>query len=393
MEIAVPAYIKKINRSIILSKIIKHGMISRVDLANMTKLTKATISLQVADLIEEGLVVETQQEYKHVGRKPIMLSLNARAGYALGIDLDYRTITFTLTDLLGNPVHSDKVELDNSNYEEILQVLISKISNYKDTYSQSWCGIVGAVIGIHGTVNNDETIGFVPQHRWFNKDLKGDIEKHLDLVVTIENNANLCAFAEKVYSYHSSENLISVNMYSGIGLGVLMNGKLLKGYLGYTGEIGHMIIDPNGKPCNCGNSGCWEMYASEGSFYKQLSEKLDKPSLNPNDIKDLINARDPVVMIQMDEFINYLVIGLNNIINILNPETLVINSDLLKLLPEAETNIRLKLKSSISSYKEILLSELGTNACVMGACALAIKKFLEIPELSLTTGNEEINRI
>jgi predicted NBD/HSP70 family sugar kinase len=388
MEIAVPAYIKKINRSIILSKIIKHGMISRVDLANIIKLTKATISLQVADLIEEGLVVETQQEYKRVGRKPIMLSLNAHAGYALGIDLDYRTITFTLTDLIGNPLHSDKVELESSNYEEIIQILITKIKSYKEAYSQSCWGIVGVVIGIHGTVNNDETIGFVPQHQWYNKDLKGDLEKHFDLVVTIENNANLCALAEKVYSYHSSENLISVNMYSGIGLGVLMNGKLLKGYLGYTGEIGHMIIDPNGKSCNCGNSGCWEMYASESSFYKQLSEKLDKPKLNYNDIKELINLRDPVVMTQMDEFINYLVIGLNNIINLLNPETLVLNSDLLKLFPEAETNIRLKLKSSISSYKEILLSELGTNASVMGACALAIKKFLEIPELSLTIADK-----
>jgi predicted NBD/HSP70 family sugar kinase len=164
-----------------------------------------------------------------------------------------------------------------------------------------------------------------------------------------------------------------------------MNGKMLKGYLGYTGEIGHMIIDPDGRPCNCGNSGCWEMYASEGSFFKHLSEKLDKPKLNHSDIKNLINTRDPVVMTQMDEFINYLVIGLNNIINILNPETLVLNSELLRLYPEAEMTIRLKLKSSISSYKEILLSELGTNACVMGACAHAIKKFLEIPELSLST--------
>jgi predicted NBD/HSP70 family sugar kinase len=389
MEIAVPAYIKKINRSIILSKIIKHGMISRVDLANITKLTKATISIQVADLIEEGLIVETQQEYKHVGRKPIMLSLNACAGYAIGIDLDYRTITFTVSDLIGNPVHSDKVELENSNYGGVLQILVSKIKNYKETFSQSWCGIVGVVIGIHGTVNNDETIGFVPHHKWYNKDLKGDLEKHLDLVISIENNANLSAFAEKVYSYHSSENLISVNIYSGIGLGVLMKGELLKGYLGYTGEIGHMIIDPNGKPCNCGNYGCWEMYASESSFFEQLSKKLDQPNLTYSNIKNLIIARDPAVMAQMDDCIYYLVIGLNNIINILNPETLVLNSELIRLFPEAERTIRLKLKSSISNYKEILLSELGTNACVMGACALAIKKFLEIPELSLTMADKK----
>lgn len=317
-----------------------------------------------------------------------MLSLNPHAGYALGIDLDDRMITFTISDLLGHPVHAKNVELVNSNYEEILHILIGQINHYKETYSLSQCGIVGVVIGIHGTVKNDETIGFIPKHKWYNKDLKSDLEKHLNLVVSIENNANLCAFAEKAFSCHSSKNLISVSMYSGIGLGVLMNGELIKGYLGYTGEIGHMIIAPDGKPCNCGNTGCWELYASEGSFFKQLTENLDRPIVTYEDIKNLINSRVPVVMAQINEFINYIVVGLINIINILNPETLVINSELLKLFPEVETKIKLKLSSSISSYKEILLSELGTDACVMGACALAIKKYLEIPELSLQSAKK-----
>ncbi|MCM3689786.1 ROK family transcriptional regulator [Neobacillus niacini] len=383
MEIAVPAHMKKINKSVILANIIKHGMISRVELANITKLTKATISTQVSHLIEEGLLIETHQEYYNVGRKPIMLSLNYHAGYAIGIDLDYRDITFTVSDLIGKPIHSDKVELGNSNYDEVLQILISQINKYKETYFQSRYGIVGVVIGIHGTVKNDETIGFVPQHKWQNMNLKKDLEQHLDLAVTIENNANLCAFAEKVFSCHTSENLISINMYSGIGLGVLMNGELVKGYLGYTGEIGHMIINPDGKSCNCGNSGCWELYASEGSFFKQLSKKIGQSKLNYRDIKNFINDRDPVVMNEIDEYIKYIVVGLNNIINLLNPETLVLNSELLKLIPDAESKIKMKLTSSISSYKEILLSKLGTHACVMGACALAIKKFLEIPELSL----------
>lgn len=82
--------------------------------------------------------------------------------------------------------------------------------------------------------------------------LKGDLEQQLDLTVSIVNNANLCAFAEKVCSCHTSESLISINMYSGIGLGVLVNGELVKGHLGYTGEIGHMIIKPDGKPLIAG---------------------------------------------------------------------------------------------------------------------------------------------
>lgn len=102
------------------------------------------------------------------------------------------------------------------------------------------------------------------------------------------------------------------------------------------------------------------------------------------DVKNLVDAGNLEVMIQADEFLKYISIGLNNIINILNPETLVINSELLKLFPDAVSKIKSNLKTSISNYKELFISNLGTNACVMGACALAIKNFLEIPELSLT---------
>jgi predicted NBD/HSP70 family sugar kinase len=384
MELGIGTYLKKINRSLIISKIIAHGKISRADLSILTKLTKATISLQVANLLEEEIIVESQQECNHVGRKPIMLSLNADAGFALGVDLDYQKITFTVSDIIGNPVHSDTVQLENSNYDEVLQLLVDHIREYKEKYSTSRFGIVGVVIGIHGTVKADQTIGFVPQYQWYKKDIKGDLENNLGMNVSIENNANLCAFAEKVFNRHQSENLISISIYSGIGLGVLINGNLVKGYQGYAGEMGHMIINPNGELCNCGNSGCWELYASEVSFFKQLSKKLNKPKLTYKDMENLITSRDPAVMIQMEEFIKYISIGLNNIINILNPDTVVFNSALLQLFPDVESKIKANLKSSISNYKELFISELGTNACVLGACTLAIKNFFDLPDLSIT---------
>ncbi|WP_078549600.1 ROK family transcriptional regulator [Litchfieldia alkalitelluris] len=393
MAIGDAAYIKKINRSQIISKIIEQGMISRADLSKITKLTRATISVQVADLLEEELIVESQQEHNTVGRKPIMLSLNRLAGYALGIDLDFRTISFTVSDLTGNPVRTDHVELENSNYDEVLQILINEIRGYKEKYSHSRFGIVGVVIGIHGIVKNDNTISFVTQHKWYNKDLKGDLERNLHTEIYIENNANLCSFAEKVYTHHQSENLVSVSMYSGIGLGILINGELLKGYHGYAGEMGHMIIIPDGKPCNCGNLGCWELYASENSFLKQLAENLNQHLLSYEEVKELIHANNPVAMQQIEEFLKYIAVGLNNIINLLNPETLVLNSELLKMIPNAESKIKANLKSSISDYKELLISELGTNASVMGACALAIKNFLEIPELSFTIENDILEGI
>lgn len=379
------AYIKKINRALIISKIIEYGMISRADLAKITGLNKATISVQAADLLAEELIIETQQEHKNLGRRPIMLSINHQAGFALGIDLDKKTITFTLSDLNGRPVQIDTIELYTVDYDIILPLLSEKIREYQENYSSSRYGIIGAVVGIHGIVNNDEMIYFVPHHQWRNKNLKEDLQNETGISIYIENNANLCSFAERVFKHHQSENLLSVSLYSGIGLGIMVNGEPLKGYHGYAGEIGHMIVVPDGKPCSCGNLGCWEQYASELSLVKQFAENKNK-DINYDMVHNWMIEQRPEVFKQMKQYIKYLSVGLNNIINLYNPEVLVLNSELLRAYPPALDQIKGQITSSVGHYRELLISEFGNKACSMGACALAIKNFLETSELNLSLG-------
>lgn len=363
MVVGDASYIKKINRGLIISNIIKNDGISRANLSKVTGLNKATITVQVADLLDDKLIVESQQEHNNLGRRPIMLTLNRKAGYALGIDLDNNQMILTLSDLLGYPVHTETIRLQTKDYDEIVAILLEHIHRMKHKCSRSRYGIIGIVIGIHGIVSNDEMIHFVPKLQWRNRNLKADIEKETSLRVYIENNANLCAFAEKVYKHNESDNLLSITMHSGIGLGVLVNGHMMKGHHGYAGEIGHMIVVPDGERCSCGNHGCWELYASETSFYENVSEH------------DLIK--------QMEQFIKYVAIGLNNVINLYNPETLILHSELLRQYPDAIEKIKQHLTSTISHYRELLLSDLGKEACVMGACAFAIRNFLEVSDLSL----------
>jgi predicted NBD/HSP70 family sugar kinase len=376
------AYIKKFNRSIILREIVKEGMISRADLSKVTALTRATISAQVADLLDEGLIIETQLEHFSVGRKPIMLSLNNTAGYALGIDLDYGQISFTLSDLLGCPVTSNKVELNTTNYSEILQLLIGQIKKYKAEYSDSRYGIVGITIAIHGLVGKDEIIHYVPRFKWKEINLKADLEKAIGLDVFLANNANLSAFAERVFVHHETNNLLSATLYSGIGLGMMMNNEFFQGHDGFAGEIGHMIVVPGGKPCNCGNQGCWEKYASETSIFTYLSESRNINNLTYEQIQKWLDEGDKEVHEMMEQFIYYLSIGLNNMINMYNPDVLVLDSELLRMYPNSLEKIRENLTSSISHYRELLISSIGKKSSVLGACALAIKLFLDVPLLN-----------
>lgn len=385
------AYIKKINRSIILGKIIEHGMISRADLSKITGLNKATISVQVANLLNEELIYETTQEHNVVGRRPIMLSINNDAGYVLGIDFDYRNIQYTVSDLGGNPVHYDSVTLQTDHYDEIVSLLANHIKTYQENYSNGRYGLVSVTIGIHGTINNDESINFVPTYQWKNKDLKADLEQILASNISIENNANLSAYAERVYMHHESNNLLCILLSSGIGTGIMIDGKLHKGYHGYAGEMGHMIISPNGRNCRCGNQGCWELYASEPSFLEDLGKLLDRPDLTFDDVQMLITEKDLQTITFIEQFIVDLSIGLNNIINLYNPETLVLTSELLKLFPNIIDEIKSNLHSSVSEYGNLEISELGNKSCVMGACALAIQEFLGVPELILTMEETSIS--
>ena len=383
------SYIKKINRSLILKNIVEHGMISRADLSKIVGLNKATISVQVADLLEENLIYETQLEHFSIGRRPIMLAVNGKAGYVLGIDVDHHQIQFTVCDLTGRTIQSDTLNLQSDNYDEIVQILIKHIKRYARKYAKSHFGLVSVVIGIHGTINKDESILFVPKYNWHRKNLKLDLEQELENIdIFIENNANLSANAERVYHYHHSNNLLTIILTSGIGAGIMIDGKLHKGYNGYAGEMGHMIIVPDGEPCKCGNLGCWERYASEPTLVSQLSKQLNIPGLTHKDVQTMIVKQDPIINEYIDQFIKYLSIGLNNIINLYNPESLVLNSELLRLYPNAIQKIESNLTSSMSNYHELTISELGNEACVMGACALAIQRFLDVPELIYSLSRE-----
>ena len=117
-------------------------MISRADISKVTGINKATISAQVAELLEEELVCEKEIEYNQVGRRPIMLSINKESGYVLGIDLDYGTILYSLADLQGNLIHSYTEITETDQYEEIVNLLQLQIQEFQDKCAGSRYGLI-----------------------------------------------------------------------------------------------------------------------------------------------------------------------------------------------------------------------------------------------------------
>ena len=374
--------IKSLNRKIILEKMIANKCISRAQLSKDTGLNKATVSTQIAQLLKEDLVLEIRLDASSGGRKPILLSLNAAAGYVIGIELDRDHMHCILTDLKGDIQRRAYVAIDTSSFEHTKRTLKHKIYEMIAIMPHSQYELVGIGIGIHGIVDKDGKIAFAIHSNWKDVDLKNEMERTFKVPVWVDNNTNLCAYAEKTFSV-DDKNLLCITASSGIGLGIIIDNVVFKGLNGFAGEVGHMIIREDGKKCSCGNSGCWELYASEKAFLEEIAVQKKVNQCSIQDVKAWIAAKDATTLKQLEIFSVDLSIGINNIINAFNPETIIVNSEIIALYPEVITQIKKALSSRMNDYRRIVCSNLGKDACILGACAIAITHFLKISDLKL----------
>ena len=234
--------------------------------------------------------------------------------------------------------------------------------------------MIGICIGIHGVVY-DNKILFTPYSPYTEIDFVSLLEAALSIPVYIENEANLSVIAEKTFCYNYA-NMIGFSIHSGIGLGLIINHELFSGYNGNAGEFGHTIVEPDGLPCPCGNLGCFEQYASERALLRAFAKRK---SLQATSLDALITAyknQDEDAIAVINQFIKYMAIGINNILNVFNPEVVVINSYLVSELPEIIKQIASSLKNRMSHFCTVLPSGLQNTSILMGGLCVCTQKFL-----------------
>ncbi|WP_408008509.1 ROK family protein [Pseudalkalibacillus sp. A8] len=378
-------YIKALNRRILIEKIIKHRSISRSELARMTGLNKSTVSAQVQQMMKEDLIIEKRSDVSSGGRKPILLEISRESGYAIGVDIDENLIQIQVTNLLGSSIYTQRVNHKSDNPEDIIRLVTSEITNVISIFDNKYTpiGLIGIGIGIHGIVANNDKIIYTPKMRLAKLPIKFDLESKFNVPVFIDNNSNLCAYAEQVYTSSISD-LFCITMYSGIGLGIIHNSKIYRGFHGFAGEIGHMTIERNGRSCTCGNKGCWELYASEKALLKELkAQGLDLNEIEDVKVDDIFNSYPKLI----EEFLDNVTIGLNNIINIFNPETVILNGHILNNNEYLIDQVKQRLTSRMNNYDRIISSELGKSACSLGGAMVALKNYFGVQNLDFTAYN------
>lgn len=371
--------IRDINTNLVLETIINQTAISRAAIAKHLGLTKATISAIVQELINKKLVIEIGSDDTSLGRKPILLSLQRKAGYVICIDIGVDTISAIISDLIGEDscIKQIKTPKNPSNLINVLIQLIESMNKPKDTPY----GLVGITLGIHGVIVKNE-VSFAPYYNIAGLGLAQSLEQHFNTSVYLENEANLSVIGEMTFQY-DYPNIANISIHSGIGLGIIINRQLYTGYNGRAGEFGHTIIELDGRQCPCGNKGCLEQYVSERTLLQQLAKKKGVEEINFDYFKKLYEEHDPDAHDIMELFIKYMSVGVNNILNAYNPDIVIINSSFTTFFPQITGRIEDALNSKMNSYIRIVPSVLTDTSILLGGICKAVKGFLGIEILKL----------
>ncbi|MFC4598500.1 ROK family protein [Cohnella hongkongensis] len=371
------ALIKRINTAIVLECILRGSPLSRAQISEQSGLNKATVSSLVQDLIDGALVREIGTGQSSGGRKPVMLEFVASSGYAVGIDLGVNYIRGALTDLRGGIVKETTLPLRDQEPEAAFEQLCGCIRELAESAPSSPYGIVGIGVGVPGLVDERGAILLAPNLGWRDVPLQRLLTERFDLPVTIDNEANAGALGEQKYGAgRSIANLVYVSVGIGIGTGLILHKSLYKGSAGYSGEMGHLSIEAHGKSCTCGNRGCWELYASEQALLKQaaplgfgdLEELLAAAHSGREDVQELLAGIG-----------EYLGIGIANIVNVFNPDAVVIGNRMSQARPWLEHALRQTVVQRALGFHlrkvQLLFAELGERSAMMGAAEMAISGF------------------
>ena len=339
----------------------REHQISRAEISRQLDLSRSTVTEIVKELIPTGLVAEVGNGESSGGRKPILLEFQDDAKVILGIDIGATHVSVAMTNLRGKllfwkekdyPVR-ENVEGTFNAIDELCNECFSTLKHGSDMLLSIGVSVPSPVDPIHPEYLS-ETI--IPS--WHGKSGLEILREKYGVPVYLDNDANLGALAEHWWGAGKAVNdLIYIKISNGIGAGYILGGKLYRGSKGIAGEMSHMPIDPNGRLCGCGLRGCLGTVISAWALIERVktlsnlypSSPLLKGTLNIIDIENAASEGDPLAIQVVVEATNYLTSAITSLVNLLNPDMIIIGGSLSRLGELVINPIQEKIKFKCTS--------------------------------------------
>ncbi|HHU33543.1 MAG: ROK family protein [Zhaonellaceae bacterium] len=314
------------NRLNVLNLIKNKGQISRADLVKLTKLTGPSISRIINDLMEEGLVTETGIGESSGGRKPILLEFNASARTVIGLDIRPDKVMGIACDLAATRLKKRQTDFAEDIPTERKLNLALNMAQELYLEAEKIAPVIGLGIAVPGVVDNLRGIvRYSAPMGWRNVDLNNFFGQALKVPISVDNVTRCVALGEKWFGNAKDKaDFIYLYVGEGIGAGIIAKGQLYHGSRYSAAEIGHTTVEYKGEKCRCGNHGCLELYTSLRALKNRLETILGISINSKAELWNLLQDENSTAWKAVEETLSYLGTGIANMINIFNPETIVI---------------------------------------------------------------------
>ena len=318
--------IREINEAIVLDAVRTHGFRSRAEIAADTGLSAPTVSGITADLIDRNLLYEHSTGESAGGRRPVMLALNASAGYVIGVKVTEQAVIAVLTDLAATVLHRRTRKLRGTDVDRVV-ALIGEICD--DLRAKvPGAPVYGLGVGTAGVVDSvNGIVHYGTYAHWRDVPLSDLLYQRTGLPTVVENDVNALAVNEHWFGLGKDvADLLVVSLGRGIGLGLILDGRLYRGAFGGAGEFGHVKIAGDTTPCACGAMGCLEAVIADPALKTRLSE-LSGTATSTVDGAAAARGGDEAARAVFVEAAHQLGRSIANLVNTLNPELIVLSGE------------------------------------------------------------------
>ena len=375
---------------------INDGDFSIAEMSKETGISIPTVTKMVTDLIDEGFLEELGKSGTTGGRRPSIFGLNPSAGYFIGADVTRHHVNIAACNFKGNILeYVDNIPFELESTEQSMTELCKLLKKHAKTFGIDENKVLAYGINLTGRVNHETGYSF----SYFigeDKPLTSTFEEMLGAPVFVENDSRAMTYGEYICGGANKEqNFLFINLSWGLGMGMILDGRLSYGKSGFSGEIGHFPLLDNGIICQCGKVGCLETGASGSAVHRIFLEKLKEGKVSVlsdkfasgeevtlDDILDALAEEDVLAIESIEDIGSTLGRAIAGLINIFNPELVIIGGR----LSVAEEYLMLPIKSAINKHSLnivsrdtiVKFSRLGKKAGALGACMLSRSHLLNL---------------
>lgn len=368
--------IRQHNEAVVLGVIHEHGPISRTDIAEITNLSPATITGIMSKLIRQGLTREIEVGASTGGRRPVLVDIDRDSGCVVGIKLTDSHLIAALTDLGAGTLANETVPLGLDRSPAAVANEIARLVDRLRAHAGAR-RFFGVGIGLAGAIDRRAGIvRFSPYLGWRDVPLRELLQREIGRPVVIENDLSALTLAERWFGGGAGvSDFVVMTLGRGVGLGMVLGGRLYRGGHGAGGEFGHVTMDPSGPVCECGKRGCLEAFAGEPALERQIQAVCGE-DLSLTEGVARARAGDPVTSDIFASAGRLIGLALAGIVNVLNPTRIIVSGEGVHLFDLLEDQVRGTLSANcfdgLYADLDLVTEPWGDDAWARGAAGLML---------------------